>query len=122
MFNAVPPISRCIIVFIAMDQSLHPVADAFVRNDFAAQMSPCTVHWFPVEYRIKVKLYTLTYRALAIHQTSYMANQMIVGPTCSRGHDLKMDDLVLNMKTDAARRLNSCLSPMHHHRSQLLWR
>ena len=32
------------------------------------------LHWLPVNYRIKFKLSTLTYRALAIHQPPYLAN------------------------------------------------
>ena len=32
------------------------------------------LHWLPVNYRIKFKLSTLTYRALAIHQPSYLAS------------------------------------------------
>ena len=33
-----------------------------------------TLHWLPVNYRIKFKLSTLTYRALAIHQPPYLAS------------------------------------------------
>ena len=32
------------------------------------------LHWLPVNYRIKFKLSTLTYRALAIHQPPYLAS------------------------------------------------
>ena len=32
------------------------------------------LHWVPVNYRIKFKLSTLTYRALAIHQPPYLAS------------------------------------------------
>ena len=32
------------------------------------------LHWHPVNYRIKFKLSTLTYRALAIHQPPYLAS------------------------------------------------
>ena len=32
------------------------------------------LHWLPVNYRIKCKLSTLTYRALAIHQPPYLAS------------------------------------------------
>ena len=32
------------------------------------------LHWLPVNYRIKFKLSTLTYRALAIHQPHYLAS------------------------------------------------
>ena len=32
------------------------------------------LHWLPVDYRIKFKLSTLTYRVLAIHQPPYLAS------------------------------------------------
>ena len=32
------------------------------------------LHWRPVNYRIEIKLSTLTYRALAIHQPPYLAS------------------------------------------------
>ena len=32
------------------------------------------LHWLPVNYRIKFKLSTLTYRALAVHQPPYLAS------------------------------------------------
>ena len=32
------------------------------------------LHWLPVNYRIKFKLCTLTFRALAIHQPPYLAS------------------------------------------------
>ena len=32
------------------------------------------LHWLPVNYRMKFKLSTLTYRALAIHQPPYLAS------------------------------------------------
>ena len=32
------------------------------------------LHWLPVNYQIKFKLFTLTYRALAIHQPPYLAS------------------------------------------------
>ena len=32
------------------------------------------LHWLPVNYRIKCKLSTLTYRALAIHEPPYLAS------------------------------------------------
>ena len=32
------------------------------------------LHWLPVHYRIKCKLSTLTYRAIAIHQPPYLAS------------------------------------------------
>ena len=35
---------------------------------------PLQLHWLPVNYRIKFKLSTLTYRALAIHQPPYLAS------------------------------------------------
>ena len=32
------------------------------------------LHWLPVNYRVKFKLSSLTYRALAIHQPPYLAS------------------------------------------------
>ena len=34
------------------------------------------LHWLPVNYRIKLKLSTLTYRALAIHQPPYLVSRL----------------------------------------------
>ena len=54
---------------------------------------------------------TVSYGKLnTIIPTEYVAKmQSLVDCTFSRGHDPKMDDLVKKIKTDTARRLNSCL-------------
>ena len=51
------------------------------RIELSEQLSLCIklpllkqLHWLPVNYRIKFKLSTLTYRALAIHQPPYLAS------------------------------------------------
>ena len=58
------------ILFVSILYSLH----SFVMAEPDEHLLLKQLHWLPVNYRIKFKLCTLTFRALAIHQPPYLAS------------------------------------------------